>query len=250
MDAIKGLVALIIAVPLGYVAAAHADEKHWTYSGHGGPSEWGALSPEFATCKLGRNQSPIDIRGAKAADLPTIKFDYKPSPLKVIDNGHTIQVNYAPGSSIEVEGTQYELVQFHFHKPSEEKIDGKSHAMVAHLVHKSPEGKLAVVAVLLDKGGTNGLIDSIWKNLPTAKEKEVLVTNVTIDAANLLPGNKGYYTFQGSLTTPPCSEEVTWLVLKTPVKIGDGEITAFGKIYPMNARPTQALNGRAVQATR
>ena len=250
MDAIKGLVALIIAVPLGYVAAAHADEKHWTYSGHGGPSEWGALSPEFATCKLGRNQSPIDIRGAKAADLPTIKFDYKPSPLKVIDNGHTIQVNYAPGSSIEVGGMRYELVQFHFHKPSEEKIDGKSHAMVAHLVHKSPEGKLAVVAVLLDKGGANGLIDSIWKNLPTAKEKEVLITNVTIDAANLLPENKGYYTFQGSLTTPPCSEEVTWLVLKTPVKIGDGEITAFGKIYPMNARPTQALNGRAVQATR
>jgi carbonic anhydrase len=249
MDAIKGLVALIIAVSLGYVAAAQADGKHWTYSGHGGPSEWGALSPEFATCKLGKNQSPIDIRGAKASDLPAIKFDYKPSLLKVIDNGHTIQVNYAPGSSIEVAGTRYELVQFHFHKPSEEKIDGKPHAMVAHFVHKSPEGKLAVVAVLLDKGGANELIDSIWKNLPKEKEKEV-ATSVTIDAANLLPQNKGYYTFQGSLTTPPCSEEVTWLVLKTPVKISDGEIAAFGKIYPMNARPTQALNGRAVQATR
>ncbi len=249
MDAIRGLVALIIAVPLGYVAAAQADEKHWTYSGHGGPSEWGALSPEFATCKRGKNQSPIDIRGAKAADLPAIKFDYKPSPLKVIDNGHTIQVNYAPGSSMEVGGTRYELVQFHFHKPSEEKIDGKSHAMVAHFVHKTPEGKLAVVAVLLDKDGANGLIDSIWKNLPKEKEKEV-ATNVTIDATNLLPENKGYYRFQGSLTTPPCSEEVIWLVLKTPVKIGDDEIAAFGKIYPMNARPTQPLNGRAVQATR
>jgi carbonic anhydrase len=203
MDSIKRLVALIIAVPLGYVVAAQADEKHWTYSGHGGPAEWGALSPEFAACKLGRNQSPIDIRGAKAADLPAIKFDYKPSPLKVIDNGHTIQVNYAPGSSIEVGGMRYELVQFHFHKPSEERIGGKSHAMVAHFVHKSPEGKLAVVAVLLDKGGANGLIESIWKNLPTAKEKEALVANVTIDAANLLPENKGYYTFQGSLTTPP-----------------------------------------------
>jgi carbonic anhydrase len=241
--------ALIIAVPLGYVAATQADEKHWTYSGHGGPAEWGALSPEFASCKLGRNQSPIDIRGAKAADLPTIKFDYKPSPLKVIDNGHTIQVNYAPGSFIEVGGMRYELVQFHFHKPSEEKIDGKSHAMVAHFVHKSPEGKLAVVAVLLDKGGANGLIDLIWKDLPKERQKEV-AANVNIDAANLLPDNKGYYKFQGSLTTPPCSEEVTWLVLKTPVKISDGEIAAFGKIYPMNARPTQALNGRAVQATR
>jgi carbonic anhydrase len=250
MDVLKTFVALSIAAALSYVAAAQADGKHWTYSGHGGPGEWGAISPEFAACKLGKNQSPIDIRSAKAADLPAIKFDYKPSPLKLIDNGHTVQVNYAPASTIDVGGARYELVQFHFHKPSEEKIDGKSHAMVAHLVHKSADGKLAVVAVLLDKGGANGLIDSIWKNLPKEKEKEVLVTNVTIDAANLLPENKGYYKFQGSLTTPPCSEEVTWLVLKTPVKIADGEIATFGKIYPMNARPTQALNGRAVQATR
>ena len=129
----------------------------------------------FATCKLGKVQSPIDIRGAKAADLPAIKFDYKPSPLKVIDNGHTIQVNYAPGSSIDVGGARYELIQFHFHQPSEEKIDGKSHAMVAHLVHKGADGKLAVVAVLLDKGGANPTIDAIWKNLPKEKEKEMSV---------------------------------------------------------------------------
>jgi len=136
---------------------------HWAYAGHGGPAEWRALSPEFATCKLGKHQSTIDIRGAKPADLPAIKFDYKPSPLKVIDNGHTI--HYAPGSSIDVGGVRYELVQFHFHKPSEEKIDGKSHAMVAHLVHQSADAKLAVVAVLLDAGGASALIDSTWKNL-------------------------------------------------------------------------------------
>jgi carbonic anhydrase len=122
--------------------------------------------------------------------------------------------------------------------------------MVAHLVHKSADGKLAVVAVLLDKGGANALIDSIWKNLPTEKEKEALVQNVAVDATELLPENRGYYTFQGSLTTPPCSEEVTWLVLKTPVKITDGEVAAFGKIYPMNVRPTQPLNGRTIQATK
>jgi carbonic anhydrase len=246
----KGVVALGFAAAIGYVVAAHAEGKHWTYSGHGGPTEWGALSPEFATCKLGKNQSPIDIRGAKPADLSAIRFDYKPSPLKVIDNGHTIQVNYAPGSSIDVGGVRYELVQFHFHKPSEEKIYGKSHAMVAHLVHKSADGKLAVVAVLLDKGGASTLIDSIWKNLPKDKEKETLVQNVTVDATQLLPESRGYYTFKGSLTTPPCSEEVTWLVLKTPVKIADSEIAAFGKIYPMNARPTQPLNGRTIQATK
>jgi carbonic anhydrase len=167
----------------------------------------------------------------------------------VIDNGHSIQVNYAPGSSIDVGGTRYELVQFHFHKPSEEKIDGKAHAMVAHLVHKGADGKLAVIGVLLDAGGTNPTIDTIWKNLPQEKGKEATV-NATIDAATLLPADHGYYTFQGSLTTPPCSEDVRWFVLKTPLKIAGSEITAFGKIYPMNARPSQPLNGRTLEATR
>jgi carbonic anhydrase len=250
MKVYKRVVAIGMGFALAYAVAAQGEGAHWSYGGHGGPAEWGALGPEFATCKLGKNQSPIDIRGAKTADLPPIKFDYKPSPLKVIDNGHTIQVNYAPGSSIDVGGVRYELVQFHFHKPSEEKIDGKSHAMVAHLVHKGADGKLAVVAVLLDTGGASAVIDSIWKNLPKEKEKEASVPNVTIDATNLLPESRGYYTFQGSLTTPPCSEEVTWLVLKTPVKIAAGEIAAFGKIYAMNARPTQPVNGRAIRATK
>lgn len=250
IDIRKQFAALGIVVALGYVSVAHAEGQHWTYGGHAGPGEWGALSPEFAECRLGKHQSPIDIRAPKAADLPAIKFDYKPSPLKVIDNGHTIQVNYAPGSSIDVGNAHYELVQFHFHKPSEEKIDGKAHAMVVHLVHRNAAGRLAVVAVLLDKGGANELIDTIWKNVPKTKDREASIGGVTIDAAKLLPDNKGYYTFQGSLTTPPCSEEVTWLVLKTPVRIGERDIAAFGKIYPMNARPTQALNGRAVQSSR
>ncbi len=183
------------------------------------------------------------------ADLPAIQFNYKPSPLKVIDNGHTIQVNYAPGSSIDVGGARYELLQFHFHKPSEEKIQGQSHAMVAHLVHQNAEGQLAVVAVLLDKGGANATIDTIWNHLPKEKEKETSV-DATVDAAALLPVDKGYYTFQGSLTTPPCSEQVRWFVLKTPTKVTESEIMAFGKLYPMNARPTQPLNGRAIEATR
>jgi carbonic anhydrase len=250
MNIRKRIIALAIGPLLGYGAVSHGADKHWTYTGHEGPAEWGAISPEFALCKLGKHQSPIDIRGARSADLPAIKFDYKPSSLKVIDNGHTIQVNYMPGSSIDLGGVRYELVQFHFHRPSEEKIDGKSHAMVAHLVHRNVEGKLAVVAVLLDRGDASGLVDSIWKNWPKEKGKEILVANVAVDATNLLPQNKGYYMFQGSLTTPPCSEEVTWLVLKMPVKISDSEISAFAQIYPMNARPTQPLNGRVIQATR
>jgi carbonic anhydrase len=247
MNIRKHIAALCVMPALVAATAALADEHHWTYQGHGGPAEWGSLDPEFGTCKLGKLQSPIDIRGAKAADLPPIKFDYKPSTLKIIDNGHTIQVDYAPGSSIDVGGTRYELLQFHFHRPSEEKIDGKAHAMVAHLVHKNSAGKLAVVAVLLDQGGASELIDSLWKNLPKEKEKESVADNVTIDATKLLPETRSYYMFQGSLTTPPCSEDVTWLVLKSPLKIATSQIAAFAKIYPLNARPVQPLNGRIIQ---
>jgi carbonic anhydrase len=248
---IRKIIAALWAIPalcVGYVAVADGD--HWAYQGHGGPEEWGALGPEFATCKLGKLQSPIDIHGAQVANLQPIKFHYQPSVLKIIDNGHTIQVNYAPGSSIDIGGAHYELVQFHFHRPSEEKIDGKSFAMVAHLVHRNSAGKLAVVAVLLDKGGASELIDTLWKNIPHEKEKEAVVASVNIDVNKLLPQNKGYYTFQGSLTTPPCSESVTWFVLKAPLPIADDEIAAFSKIYALNARPVQPLNGRVIQATK
>jgi carbonic anhydrase len=166
----------LILLSMGSVFAlaspAFAEGSHWSYEGHAGPAAWASLSPEFGTCKLGGLQSPIDIRSAKVANLPAIKFDYKPAPLKIIDNGHTIQVNYAPGSSIDVGGARYELVQFHFHRPSEEKINGKAHAMVVHLVHRDAAGKLAVVAVLLDKGGASELIDTLWKNIPKEKERE------------------------------------------------------------------------------
>ena len=231
-------------------AARPEGHAHWAYTGHDGPAEWGAMDPAFASCQLGKTQSPIDIRDAKVTDLPAIKFDYKPSPLKIIDNGHTIQVNYAAGSSIDVGGVRYELVQFHFHHPSEEEIDGKAHSMVAHLVHKNAEGKLAVVAVLLDGGGNSELLETLWKNIPQEKEKEKTVSNVTIDVSKLLPEKLDYYTFAGSLTTPPCSEGVTWFVLKSPVRIADTEIEKFAAIYPLNARPIQPLNGRAVQASR
>jgi carbonic anhydrase len=245
----KTISTLLFAMTVCCANQARTADKHWSYQEHGGAAKWGELDRSFATCKLGKLQSPIDIRDARPADLPAIKFDYKASPLRVIDNGHTIQVNYAPGSSIDIGGARYELVQFHFHKPSEEKINGLSHAMVVHLVHKGAGGKLAVVAVMLDKGSANPAIDSIWKNLPAEKEKET-ATNATVDAAQLLPADKGYFTFQGSLTTPPCSENVRWFVLKNPVTITESEIAAFGKRYAMNARPTQPSNGRTIEATR
>ena len=147
--AVLAALALMVRVPL---AQEHAG-PHWTYGGSEGPEHWGELEKGFATCKVGQHQSPIDIHGSKAADVPAIQFAYQAVPLHIVNNGHTIQVTYAPGSSITVGGTRYELKQVHFHHPSEEKIDGKGSAMVAHLVHASADGKLAVVAVLLDPAG-------------------------------------------------------------------------------------------------
>jgi len=246
--------AAAVAALFATVQAPFADEHapHWTYGGKTGPEQWGKLEKDYGVCALGRFQSPIDIRDdvAKKADLPAIQFDYKASPLKIIDNGHSIQVNYAPGSSITVGGKRYELVQFHFHKPSEEKIDGKSFDMVAHLVHKDASGQLAVVAVLFDTGEPNALIRTLWANLPKTKGTESAVEAVKVNAEELLPSNHAYYTFPGSLTTPPCSENVTWFVLKNPISISSDEVARFAQEYPMNARPVQALNGREVQASK
>jgi len=249
MNVVSAIRATLSGLALAGMLGVHAEGHHWSYGAHGGPAEWGELDHAFASCRLGKVQSPIDIRDAKAADLTPIKFDYKPAPLKLIDNGHTIQVNYPPGSTIDVGGTRYELLQFHFHKPSEEKVDGKAHAMVAHLVHKGSDGSLAVVAVLLDKGQDNPTLRAVWRHLPKQKEKEIAAP-ATIDASALLPADKGYYTFAGSLTKQPCSEGVRWFVLKTPMTLAASELTAFAKLYPMNARPTQPLNGRAIEATR
>ena len=241
--------ASVLALALTLFAAE--SRAHWSYTGATGPANWGTLEKDYGACAFGKSQSPIDIRNdvAKKADLPAIVFDYTPSPLKIIDNGHTIQINYAPGSFIRIGDKPYELVQFHFHKPSEEKINGKSYDMVAHLVHKDKDGHLAVVAVLLANGGDNPFIRTLWDNLPKVKETETAVDAVRIDIANLLPENKAYYTFSGSLTTPPCSEGVTWFVLKNPAPISADEIDRFGRSYPMNARPVQALNGREVKAS-
>ncbi|HEU0201286.1 MAG TPA: carbonic anhydrase family protein [Burkholderiaceae bacterium] len=169
--------------------------------------------------------------------------------MRVIDNGHTIQVNYAPGSRITVGSDTYELVQFHFHRPSEERIEGKAYAMVAHLVHRSVAGKLAVVGVLLESGAPNPLLETLWRHLPPAKELESARKDVTIDASHLLPADRGYYTFPGSLTTPPCTENVRWLVLKQPVRVSAEQIATFAQRYPNNARPVQPLNARVVQET-
>lgn len=242
--------ALVFLPSLMSSVAAAQDKKtdghEWGYSGAEGPDHWGSLTPEFAPCRLGHRQSPIDIVDAQYENLPPILFDYKPAPLKVIDNGHTIQVNFDRGNSITVGNKRFDLIQLHFHHPSEERIQGKSYDMVIHLVHTDERGNLAVVALLLTKGKSNGVMQNIWEHLPEQKGKESLISGVEINPADLLPTDREYYAFPGSLTTPPCTEGVSWFVLKTPAEVSPAEIAQFAMRYPNNARPVQPLNGREV----
>lgn len=234
--------------------AAHeapaAQHVHWSYTGpKDGVAQWPKLSPEFKQCAQGRRQSPIDIRDGVKLQLDGIKFDYKPSPLRIVDNGHTVQINYAPGSMLVVGSKSFELVQFHFHKPAEERINGRSYELVAHLVHKSKDGRLAVVAVLFIVGTDHPFIQTLWNNLPIEQEREETLPSVKIDVGQMLPKVRGYFTYIGSLTTPPCTEGVQWIVMKTPVQVSRQQIAVFGKVHDKNARPLQAANGRLIKET-
>lgn len=231
-------------------ALAQEPAHHWDYSKEHGPSHWGQLSPEFVECVNGHQQSPIDIRSTQKEELPPIRFDYKPSALDIIDNGHTIMINYGPGNFLYVGDKKYELKQFHFHRPSEEKIEGKQYPMSLHLVHADQEGKIAVVAVLLQQGDGNALMHELWQEMPKEKEKDERFDNIQIDADGLVPADHGYYTFDGSLTTPPCSEGVTWYVMKHPVTVSTAEIKKFSKLYRHNARPTQPLYDRVIMESK
>lgn len=227
----------------------------WDYEGPRGAEHWGDLDPDYAVCNAGKEQSPIDIRSAKKAALPSLRFEYKSAPLKyLINNGHTIRVNYhdAPGqgSSLTVGDTRYQLTQFHFHRTSEETIHGKRYDMVAHFMHQSSEGRVAGVAVFIKAGMANSAIRQLWEHMPMTEGKEEEIPGVDVNPAGLLPRDTGYYVYLGSLTAPPCTEGVTWFVLKTPIEMSLEEINAFSRLYPNNIRPVQALNGRVVQESR
>ena len=223
---------------------------HWSYSGANGADKWGSLDNEFATCGIGQRQSPIDIRRTVKADLPPIQFAYKPIPLSIVDNGHSIKVDTPDAGGITVDGESYELVQFHFHKPSEEKINGKAYDMVVLLVHQAKGGKLAVIGVLMEAGKEQKLIRTLWTHLPLEQEKPVVRDDVKIDPTQLIPPKPGYYTFLGSLTTPPCSEDVLWLVMKTPIQVSKEQLASFATVYKNNARPIQPTNGRVFKESR
>lgn len=232
------------------VSHGHGATHHWSYEGPEGPEHWGDLDPSFATCKSGHHQSPINIPATtiKGESLPPIHFDYKLTPLHVTDNGHTVMVTWAPGSTIRVGSAVYELQQVHFHHPSEERIDGKSFPMDAHFVHKDKDGKLAVVAILFQDGAANPTLAVVFGHLPSRQGSDEAPRGVDVNAALMLPSKASYFTFEGSLTTPPCTEGVTWFVLRQPVTASAEQLAAFARRYPSDARPVQPLNGRTIHA--
>lgn len=228
------------------IAAAPKISNHWDYDGEFGPETWGKINPAWAQCGKGSRQSPIDIRDGMKVNLDEIDFDYRPATFSEIDNGHTVQVNVAGGSFIQVGALRYELVQFHFHRPSEERINGKGTEMVVHLVHRGRGGQLAVVAVLLERGKPNEAIQTVWNNIPLEKG-QLGAPGVDLDPLELLPNRREYYTYMGSLTTPPCTENVLWLVMKQPMTASPAQMALFSRLYPLNARPLQESAGRMVK---
>jgi carbonic anhydrase len=237
------LASVALCATMAFASNQHA---HWAYQGHGGPKHWGELESSFEACARGSAQSPVDIRNPVKADLPALDFQYAAAAPTLVNNGHTVQVNLPAGNNLVVDGKKLELLQFHFHTPSEEAVAGKHAAMVAHFVHKDEDGKLGVVAVLIQPGKTNPAWAPIFAHLPRVGE-QVTVDGLSLDLPALLPAKKGYYSFEGSLTTPPCSEGVKWMVLKEPVKLSPQQIKAFRQVYNANARPLQPLNGRVVK---
>jgi carbonic anhydrase len=221
---------------------------HWSYSGKTDPAHWAALESANSACQLSKEQSPINIveKSARKAALAPLVFNYPAGSAEVVNTGHSVQVNLPAGGTVNTADGEANLLQFHFHTPSEEKINGASYPMVAHFVHKSADGKLSVVAVLFKEGKENKTLAPVFAALPPEGKP---VSLATFEPAAILPAKRGYYKFTGSLTTPPCSDGVRWQVLKQPAELSKEQIAAFRRLYPMNARPVQPLNGRVVEVS-
>ena len=231
----------------GFVAHAEGHPAHWNYEhSHEGPTHWAELDHAFETCAKGTTQSPIDIRNAVKADLPALQFGYGVAAPTIVNNGHTIQVNLPTGQTLKVGDATYELLQFHFHTPSEEALNGKHAAMVGHFVHKNAVGEWGVIAILMQPGKYSAAFEPVFANLPR-KGESINVDGLKLNLAAMLPADKGYYSFEGSLTTPPCSEGVHWMVMKKPIALGADQIKAFRRIFNANARPVQPQNGRIIK---
>ncbi len=242
---------VLAALVLGFSTLASAQSTaHWEYEGKDGALRWGKLDPAYKACSAGREQSPIDIRGAHLNKaLQPIEFHYIAGSVTEGNNGHTVQVDVHPGSYIVAGGVRYDLVQFHFHHPAEEAVKGKLTDLSIHLVHKSSDGKLAVVAVRLteDPGAPNAVLAALWPHLPKTAGASEKVAEM-VNPGGLLPADRGYWTYMGSLTTPPCTEGVRWFVLEQEMTLSRDQLRTFAGIFKMNSRPLQETHGRRIEA--
>ena len=247
-------VMLILAVIIMPARPSPQWKTHWSYDGAtDGADRWGDLDPEYAVCKTGKQQSPIDIENAEKADLPALRFEYQSGPVRIINNGYTaVRVNYPPGNGnfLIVGDKRYELTQFHFHRPSEEYIHGRPADMVIHLMHRSGDGEVAGVAIPLKAGRSNPTIGQLWQYMPETAGPEHEIPGIEVNPATLVPHDTSYYMYAGSVTAPPCTEGVTWFVVKTSMNISPGQIAAFARLYPHDVRPVQPLNGRVVKESK
>ncbi len=248
LRALIAITAICISLLIGEIAMAQP--INWSYQDTTGPDHWAELDPAFATCQNGQGQSPINLTATELANLITLEFNYNSVPLNLLNDGHTVQVPYAPGSYITLDNQRYDLLQFHFHSPSEHAIENKIWDAELHLVHQNDSGDLAVIAVLLqaaDADGTTDDFDKISESLPASKGDKIR-TGKTINAQNLLPRSTNTYRYSGSLTTPPCSESVTWLVMSEPVSLPAAQMAQYKKLLNHNNRPLQLWGKRTVQA--
>lgn len=231
---------------------AKADDIPWGYGQDNGPDRWGTASESYQTCTTGTKQSPIDLETAKAqspelvhpANAPV--FHYRSTPLLMSNTGHTIQVEGDGLSTLELDGERFKLLQLHFHHPSEHRLNGDRFPMEMHLVHGNPLGQLAVASVLLIEGQENSPLQPIWDSISRQKTVPMRMPGKRVNLAALIPGDRTLFRYQGSLTTPPCSEAVQWIVFKTPMELSAAQIAAFKAIFPLNARPIQPMNDRGL----
>jgi carbonic anhydrase len=221
-------------------------EPHWSYDGESGPTHWAEIDPAWAVCATGHRQSPIEIAQGVAPHIDGLSFDYQPSPLDLVNNGHTVQVNYEAGSHLIVRGVSYDLLQFHFHAHSEHRLAGHFAPLEAHLVHRNASGALAVIGVLIEEGAANAALQSVFDNLPKQSGGMLHLDTSLFDATELLPEAFESFHYDGSLTTPPCSEGVNWHVLAAPIQASAAQIAQFTALYANDARPLQALEDRPV----
>lgn len=239
---------IIASFSLGACAASVEETHptgpvHWTYEGEEGPEHWGEIDPAYAVCGTGTSQSPIDISTPNEQDLANITFHYQPSEVNILNNGHTVQVNYDARSYIELNGVRYDVAQFHYHAPSEHTLNGEVFPAELHIVHQSTDATLAVIGILLKEGAENQAYQPFINNLP-AEKTDAKDAGVKIHAMDLLPNVQTTFRYSGSLTTPPCTESVNWLVMTTPVELSSAQLSTLDALFEDNNRPVQELNDR------